>query len=242
MDAKESLKCVLDALHDLKKQNITRQILIDLIRGNESRAVMDMGLDGTELFGCGDKREELHYNMVIDQAVDEKLLKLSDDDITITPKGERFRKSPTPFILKEEAEEKEPDGSDEAILDSLVEKALNEDKEEDEDLLATPNPATARSQQMIHLIQAIDRKIPLDDYAEQMQLGFDEVLDTLETLVHQGVKFDIKYFIDEILDKDCQAELLDYFDEVDGDVDKAIEEFDGAYQPEEIRLARFIWK
>ena len=44
------------------------------------------------------------------------------------------------------------------------------------------------------------------------------------------------------MEKDCQDELFDYFDEVNGDVKKAIDEFDGVYQPEEIRLARLVWK
>ncbi|MBQ8968446.1 MAG: hypothetical protein IJ064_01750 [Bacteroidaceae bacterium] len=244
MDAKESLKNVLDILHELKKQNITKQTLIDALRGVESRAVLELGLESLEFFGCGDKREELHYTMVIDQATEEKYLKFSDSGISITPKGERFRKAPTAFVLKDDSEENGPDGSEEALLDSLVEKALNDKTEEEDPSLipATPNPATARSQQMIHLIQAIDRKIPLDDYAEQMQLDFDEVLDTLDALVRRGTQLDISYFVDEVLEKDCQDELFDYFDEVDGDVEKATEEFYGVYQPEEIRLARFVWK
>ena len=105
-----------------------------------------------------------------------------------------------------------------------------------------PPSSTAKSQQMIHLIQAIDRKLPLDDYAEQMQMGFDEVLDLLEHLIERGTKIDISYFVDEVLEKECQDELFDYFDEVDGNVEKAIEEFYGIYQPEEIRLARLVWK
>jgi ATP-dependent DNA helicase RecQ len=116
------------------------------------------------------------------------------------------------------------------------------DDDDDETEHITHAPSNARSQQMIHLIQAIDRKIPLDDYAEQMQLGFDEVLDSLDHLVERGTNFDITYFVDEVLDKDCQDELLDFFDENKGNVAKAIEEFYGVYRPEEIRLARLIWK
>jgi len=245
MDAKESLKILLDVLHELKKQHITRQMLIDLIRGVESREITDAGLDDLEIFGIGDKREELHYNMVIDQAIDEKFIKCADSELVITQKGERFRKAPVPFVLKEDEDnEDEPKDDDNEMLDILVESALNDDKETDEEELSpiTPTPATHHSQQMIHLIQAIDRKIPLDDYAEQMQLGFDEVLDNCEALVRQGVKIDLTYFVDEVLEKDCQQELFDYFASVKGDVNKAIEEFDGAYQPEEVRLARLVWK
>ncbi len=245
MDAKDSLKIVLDALHELKKQHITRQTLIDLVRGIENRTIEELGLNKLEIFGQGDKREELHYNMVIDQALEEKMMKMTDELITITQKGERFRKEPTSFILKEENEESEPQKDDEAMLNSLVEEALNEKDGEEDDMVPVPMPqnsSTAKSQQMIHLIQAIDRKIPLDDYAEQMQLGFDEVLDNLEHLIQRGTRIDISYFVDEVMEKECQDELFDYFDEENGDVEKAISEFDGIYQPEEVRLARLVWK
>ena len=245
MDAKESLKIALDALHELKKQHITRQTLIDLVRGVENRTTEELGLDKLEIFGQGDKREELHYNMVIDQALEEKFMKITDDHLVITQKGERFRKEPVSFILREENEDSEPEKADEAMLDSLVQEALNKKEEEEDDIMPValpPNPANAKSHQMIHLIQAIDRKIPLDDYAEQMQLGFDEVLDNLEHIVQRGTRIDISYFVNEVLEKDCQDELFDYFDEVDGNVEKTISEFDGIYQPEEIRLARLVWK
>lgn len=243
MDAKESLIIVLEALQELKKQKVTKQALIDCIRGIESRVVKEAGLDSAESFGQGDKREEPHFNAVIEQAINEKLLKVTDNIISTTPKGDKFRKNPTSFILTEE-NEKEPEEKDEAMLDDLVKTALNnKDEEEDaEDISIPPTSTTAKSQQLIHLLQAIDRKIPLDDYAEQMQLGFDEILELLEQLIQRGTKFDISYFVDQVLEKECQDEMLDYLDEVDGDVERAIEEFYGVYQPEEIRLVSLIWK
>ena len=146
--------------------------------------------------------------------------------------------------LKEEAEETEPNEKSEDLLDVLVQGAMHEEANASDDLtpVAVATPANGKSQQMIHLIQAIDRKIPLDDYAEQNQLDFDEMLFQLEHLIKRGTKLNIQYFIDEVLEKDCQDELFDYFDEVDGDVNKAIDEFDGIYQPEEVRLARLVWK
>lgn len=244
MDAKDSLKVVLDALHELKKQHIARQTLIDLVRGIESREVTDHGFEHLESFGQGDKREELHYNLVIDQAIAEGLLKMTVDGIVATQRGVRFRKSPTSFILKEESEDAGPNDSDNAMLNTLVEEALKEEKDEEsiEPVPLPPSPATAKSQQMIHLIQAIDRKVPLDDYAEQNQLDFDEVLDNLEHLIQRGTQLDIHYFTDEVLGKEALDELFDYFDEVDGNVEKTIDEFYGIYQPEEIRLARLVWE
>lgn len=147
--------------------------------------------------------------------------------------------------LRDENEEVEPEKKDEAMLNAMVEEALNEEVENEDGLTAMPaavSPANARSKQMINLIQAIDRKIPLDDYAEQNQFDFDEVLSLLEHLIGRGTKLDIQYFIDEVMEKECQEELFDYFDEVDGNVEKAIDEFYGIYQPEEVRLARLVWK
>lgn len=143
------------------------------------------------------------------------------------------------IIDEDEMEETEPSAKDNDLLDSLVENALNDDKEDIP--LPMPPSSTAKSQQMIHLIQAIDRKVPLDDYAEQNQLDFDEVLDNLEHLIQRGTKLDITYFTDEVLGQECLDELFDYFDEVDGDVNQAFDEFYGIYQPEEIRLARLVW-
>ena len=97
--------------------------------------------------------------------------------------------------LKEEVEETEPNEKSEDLLDVLVQEAMHEEASESEELtpvaVATV-PTNAKSQQMIHLIQAIDRKIPLDDYAEQNQLDFDDVLSQLEHLIKRGPKLDIK--------------------------------------------------
>lgn len=239
MDVRDSLKLILDTLHTLKKQSLTRQELVDFLRGVESKQIAEKQLTELEQFGSGEKHEDSHFNAIINQAFDDKMLKLSGNALVITSKGERFRKQPTEYILREDNDEDGPMENDNDLLDSLVANALSDD----DDAQSIPTiSSNARSQQMIHLIQAIDRKIPLDDYAEQMQLGFDEVLDSLDHLVERGTKFDITYFVDEVLDKDCQNELFDFFDDNKGSVEKAIEEFYGIYRPEEIRLARLVWK
>lgn len=248
MDAKDSLKLVLDALYYHKKQTITRAVLIDLLRGSETRAIVDSGLIHSDFFGAGDKHEEPHYTAVIDQAIVEKYLTESDGHLSYTPKGNKFRKAPTSFELEDESADKEPSKGDEAMLDSIAENALkngNFDGDSVEDAIDQPllPPTTGmRSSRMIHLLQAIDRKLSLDDYAEQNQLDFDELLDDLEHLVQRGTQLDISYFVDEVLDAEAQDEIFDYFDSVNGNVEKAINEFYGVYQPEEIRLARLVWK
>ena len=248
MDAKDSLKLVLDALYQHKKQNITRALLIDLLRGCETRAIVDSGLIHSAFFSAGDKHEEPHYTAVIDQAITEKYITEIDDHLAATAKGGRFRNAPTSFILEEDSSDKEPSEGDEAMLDSIAESALKNESfggdnvEDSIDQPLLPPTTGMRSNRMIHLLQAIDRKLSLDDYAEQNQLDFDELLDDLEHLVQRGTKLDISYFVDEVLDQEAQDEIFDYLDDVKGNVEKAINEFYGVYQPEEIRLARLVWK
>ena len=54
-----------------------------------------------------------------------------------------------------------------------------------------------------------------------------------------GTKLNINYWIDDILDEDQQEEIHEYFMESESDkIDDAIEEFDGDYDDEELRLYR----
>ena len=49
----------------------------------------------------------------------------------------------------------------------------------------------------------------------------------------------IDYCIDELLDEDQQEEILDYFMESDSDkIQLALDEFDGDYDDDELRLMR----
>ena len=60
-----------------------------------------------------------------------------------------------------------------------------------------------------------------------------------ETIVYSGTKLNIDYWLDEIFDEDQQEELHDYFlDSETDDVNKALNEFDGEFDEDEIRLYR----
>ena len=61
----------------------------------------------------------------------------------------------------------------------------------------------------------------------------------MEAIVYSGTKLNINYWIDDILDEDQQEEIHDYFMESESDkIDDAIDEFDGDYDDEELRLYR----
>jgi ATP-dependent DNA helicase RecQ len=61
----------------------------------------------------------------------------------------------------------------------------------------------------------------------------------MEQIVYSGTKLNIKYWIDEMLDDDQQEEIQDYFMESETDsIEKALKEFDGDYDIDELRLMR----
>ena len=96
-----------------------------------------------------------------------------------------------------------------------------------------------KSKLKVAIINAIDRKIALDDLAISKGVEFDELLDDIESIVYSGTKLNIDYFLEEILDEENLEEIYDYFKNSDTDnVDVAIEELRGEYSEEEIRLVR----
>ena len=96
-----------------------------------------------------------------------------------------------------------------------------------------------KSKLKVAIINAIDRKVALDDLAISKGVEFDELLDDVESIVYSGTKLNIDYFLEEILDEENLCEIYDYFKSSDTDsIDVAIEELGGEYTEEEIRLVR----
>ncbi len=91
----------------------------------------------------------------------------------------------------------------------------------------------------LYLIQNVDRKLPLDDIASAKGLSMEKLVQEMERIVYMGTKLNIDYWIDEILDEEQQEELHEYFMEAENDgISLAMEEFDGDYEDEELRLYR----
>ena len=96
-----------------------------------------------------------------------------------------------------------------------------------------------KSSKKLSLIQNIDKKIPLDEISDSRGIEFNELLSELESIVFSGTKLDIDYYLDEILDEDQQEELKEYFLESESeDISIALEELNGDYDEEELRLFR----
>ena len=91
----------------------------------------------------------------------------------------------------------------------------------------------------LYIIQNIDRKLPLDDIASAKGMDMSDFIKEMEAIVFSGTKLNIDYWIDEVLDEEQQEEIHDYFMESETDkIDDAMEEFDGEYDDEELRLYR----
>ncbi|MCD7721340.1 MAG: hypothetical protein LUI09_03830 [Prevotellaceae bacterium] len=237
MDARESLNILMGCLEETGKR-LPRQTLLDFVVGNLSMEIEKANLGGHELFGCGDKHDEEHYNAVLDQALKDNIIKQTGEELRVTQKGRRSLRSGTkkPYPVNDDEEQSEPD---KAALDKVQR-------------LGQPEATAATEQTAEHighhtkvkilLIQAMDRKLSLDDFAEQNNIGFDEVLDELEEMREAGRAFDVGYFLDEVMDKSSQQELFDCFREAGGDLAKVIEDMGDVYTAEEIRLAHLAWR
>tara|TARA_B100001146_G_scaffold225141_1_gene246901 strand:+ start:15304 stop:17502 length:2199 start_codon:yes stop_codon:yes gene_type:complete len=91
----------------------------------------------------------------------------------------------------------------------------------------------------LYIIQNVDRKLPLTDIASAKGLEMDAFIKEMEAIVYSGTKLNIDYYLEDILDEDQQEEIHEYFLEAETDkIDVAMEEFEGEYDEEELRLYR----
>ncbi len=96
-----------------------------------------------------------------------------------------------------------------------------------------------KSMNKVKIIQNIDRQMALDDIADSLNMGFDDLLSEIETIVNSGTKLNIDYFLEEVIDEDRVDEIYDYFRESEtDDLNTAAEELGGDYTDDEIRLVR----
>ena len=236
MEAKDSIVKILRSLAEIEMP-VTRQPFIDYLTGKETREITEARWDEKEPFGCGESYDEDYWTMVLDAAFERGLLKVKNarrKDFTATAAGKKFLRTPESFDIKDEGEM--DDVPQENGLDEIVKTAVS---------AKTPVRKTTslRTKQQMNLIHAIDCKIALDDFAESESLGFDELLDELEGLVHQGRRLDITYFTNEVMGDDCVQELADYFKAAHtDDLEQALQEYGDVYNAEEIRQARIVYR
>ncbi len=120
----------------------------------------------------------------------------------------------------------------------LIRKYVDENDVERPDDFVVKSTGT-NSALKLYIIQNVDRKLSLPDIAAAKGLEMPEFIKEMEAIVYSGTKLNIDYWIEEILDEDQQEELHDYFLEAETDkIDAAMDEFEGDYDDEELRLYR----
>lgn len=237
MEGKDSVCKIIRSILELE-MTLTRDLLIDYIMGRPTQYMSQRGLDNTENYGCGDDKEEDFWLTLIDQAIEEDLLKATSEGVSATAKGKKFLKKPTSFIVKESEEEEDAHVGN---MEGFVDEVLNDGKTVTHPK-ATPSKS-ATSQRKLALIQAIDRHVALDEFANNHSLDFDEVMDDIEAILASGTKLDLNYFGLEVLGEEAMSELFEYYDGADSDnLDKAVDEYGDVYNPEELRIGRILWR
>ena len=97
-----------------------------------------------------------------------------------------------------------------------------------------------KSKSKIYIIQNIDKKIPLETIAKNLDLKLHELMAEMEKIVDSGTRLNIDYYINNQLDEDQQSEIFDYFMTANSDsaIDALKELGADEYSEEEIRWVR----
>ncbi len=96
-----------------------------------------------------------------------------------------------------------------------------------------------KSGNKVHIIQNIDKRLPLDAIAKARNLTMDALLTELESIVQSGTKLDINYHLNDVFEPETLEEIMDYFRDAESDdIEAARVEFDSDYSEEELRMVR----
>jgi ATP-dependent DNA helicase RecQ len=97
-----------------------------------------------------------------------------------------------------------------------------------------------KSGNKVHIIQQVDKKIPLEMIAKNKDLRLDALLEEMETIAASGTKLNLDYAIDQMLDEYEQEEIMEYFKGCEtSSLQVAQEELsDGDYNWEQLKIMR----
>jgi ATP-dependent DNA helicase RecQ len=92
----------------------------------------------------------------------------------------------------------------------------------------------------VHIIQNIDRKMPIENIAKAKGLTINDLIAEIESIVSSGTKLNINYYLNEVLDDDKQQEAIEYFKESESDsIEDALKELgEDDYSETDLRLMR----
>ena len=121
-------------------------------------------------------------------------------------------------LISRYVEENEITRPDDFVMKSMVNKSVNK----------------------VYIIQNVDRKIPLEDIADNKGMEMEELMDEIEAIVASGTRLNLDYYIEQTLDDDVVEEIFDYFrNEAESDsLEAAMEDLSDDFDESEVRLVR----
>ena len=121
----------------------------------------------------------------------------------------------------------------------LIAKYVEENEiERPQDLIV--KSTASKSAVKIQIIGMIDRRLPFDDIAKGLDMPMCDLLTEVETIVSAGTRLNINYYVNQEVEPDVVAELMDYFrhEAASDSLDDAIRALENDYSEMEIRLTR----
>ncbi len=97
-----------------------------------------------------------------------------------------------------------------------------------------------KSGDKVRIIQAIDKRISIDEISKMLNMKRGDLINELETIVNSGTKLNIDYYLKNILDEELIGYIYDYFRTATSDsLEAAFEEFkNDNVEIEDIHLVR----
>ncbi|MGL4632105.1 MAG: RecQ family ATP-dependent DNA helicase [Leadbetterella sp.] len=126
------------------------------------------------------------------------------------------------------------------FLELISKYVSDNDIETSQDLMV--KTTVNKSKTKIFIINQIDRKIDLEEIAEAKEMGASEIISEIESICFSGTKLNLDYYINQVIDRDKQRDIYEYFmSSHSDDIKAALKEFDDYEEEvteEEIRLMR----
>jgi ATP-dependent DNA helicase RecQ len=102
--------------------------------------------------------------------------------------------------------------------------------------------AGVKSKAKANIIKKIDLQVDLEEIAEGEGMNLNDLLTEIEHICYSGTKLNLNYYVNRILDREHQEEIVEYFmsTEVD-DLSQALAELGEDYSEDELRVMRIKW-
>ena len=95
-----------------------------------------------------------------------------------------------------------------------------------------------QSKAKVEIIKSVDKRLSMDDIAENLKLNTEELLHELDLIISSGTRLNLSYYINEVIDESVQEIIEDYFMQAQSDdINLAFKEL----KDEDITLEEIQW-